>query len=331
MTRLILRRLASMVAVLLVLVAIELFLQHLSPVDPVRVLLGPQASASAQAEYAHRLGLDRPLPVQYARYLAGVSHGDFGTSVRTRTNVSSDLATAVPATVELVGFAILLAATLGLVLALTSAARWRGAGVLRSVLLAGASAPPFLLALLGILVLSNRFGWLPGTGRTSVRGAPTGPTGMLVFDSLLGGRVDVAWDATQHLFLPATCIALISAVAVGRVLRSSLIDSLGANYSRTAYSKGLTKRQVLLRHSFRNSVGPALSMAGLQLGVIFASDIVVEPIFGWPGMGSYLAQSIPANDFPAISAVTIILGAAYVMTNTAVDIAQVVADPRIQT
>jgi peptide/nickel transport system permease protein len=304
MTRLILRRLASMVAVLLVLVAMEFFLQQLSPVDPVRVLLGPQASASTQAEFAHRLGLDRPLPVQYARYLAGVTRGDFGTSVRTRTSVSSDLATAVPATVELIGFAILLA---------------------------GASAPPFLLALLGILVLSNQLGWFPGTGRTSVRDAPTGPTGMLVLDSLLDGRVDVAWDAIQHLVLPATCIALISAVAVGRVLRSSLIDSLGANYSRTAYSKGLTKRQVLLRHSFRNSVGPALSMAGLQLGVIFASDIVVEPIFGWPGMGSYLAQSIPANDFPAISAVTIILGAAYVMTNTAVDIAQVVADPRIQT
>jgi peptide/nickel transport system permease protein len=330
MVRLILRRLASMVVVLLVLVAIIFFLQHLSPVDPVRVLLGPQASASAQAEYAHRLGLDRPLPVQYARYLAGVSHGDFGTSVRTRTAVSDDLATAVPATVELVGFAILLAAVLALVLALMSAARWRGAGLLRGVLLAGASAPPFLLALLGIMFLSNRLGWLPGSGRTSMRGVPTGPTGMLVVDSVLAGRLDVAGDALTHLLLPATCIALISAVAVGRVLRGSLLDSLGAAYSRTAYSKGLTKRQVLLRHSFRNSVGPALSMAGLQLGVVFAGTVVVEQIFGWPGMGSYLAQSIPANDFPAISAVTVIIGAAYVLTNTAVDVAQAVADPRIR-
>lgn len=330
MIRFIAGRLTAMLFILLALVAIVFILQRLSPVDPVRVLIGPQASKSAQAEYTKRLGLDKPLYVQYLLYLKNLTHGDFGTSVRTQGSVGHDLGAAIPATVELMGVALIIAIILALLMAFTSAAGSRVAGPVRGVLVAAASAPPFLVALLGILILSNKLGWLPGTGRTGYQNAPTGPTGLLTVDSLLAGRPSFAVDALWHLVLPATCIALISAVAIGRVLRGSLIDCLSAPYARTAYSKGLTRSEVIARHAFRNSVGPALSMTGLQLSVMFASDIIVEQIFGWPGIGSYLAQSIPANDFPAIAAVTIVLGVAYVVVNAVVDILQAFADPRIR-
>lgn len=324
------RRLAAMVVVLLALVAIEFVLQQATPVDPVKVLLGPQATAEAQAEMASRLGLDKPLPQRYWDYLVGLTQGDLGQSIRTQSDVAADIRDALPITLELSLLALLFAIIGAGLLAFSSAGRWRTAKPIRWVLTMGASAPPFLLGLLGILFLANRWGLLPGNGRTSYADAPDGPTGMITVDSLIAGRPLVAWDAVQHLFLPSLCIALISAVAVGRVLRGSLLDNLEAPYIRTALAKGLSRHEVLRRHALRNSVGPALSMAGLQLGVVFASVVVIEQVFGIPGLGYYLAQAIPANDFPVISAVTLLLGVAYVLTNGAVDILQAVADPRVR-
>jgi peptide/nickel transport system permease protein len=330
MTRIVVRRLGAMVLILLALAAVEFMLQKLSPVDPVKVLLGANTSPAAQAAARHKLGLDRPLFVQYLRYVWGLLHGQLGISIRTGDPVRSDVRSLLPATAELMGFAIVIAFVLAALLGIASAARWRGSGLLRGLMVGGASVPPFLLALLGILILSNKLGWLPGSGRTSILTAPTGPTGFLTIDSLIAGRFNVFVDALRHLVMPAVCIALISAVSVGRILRGSLIDNLEADYCRSALSKGLSRREVLTNHALRNSLGPALSIAGLQLGVMFASVIVVEQIFAWPGLGSYLAQSIPANDYTAISAVTLILGAAYVVTNTLVDLAQAIADPRIR-
>ena len=129
--------------------------------------------------------------------------------------------------------------------------------------------------------------------------------------------------------MPALAVAAIPAVSIGRVLRSSLIGQMRADYVRTARAKGLTERQVVLGHVLRNSVNAALSMTGLQVGLMFSGVVVIEEIFGWPGIGQYMAQSIPAADFPAISGVTLLLGAGYVAVNTIVDILQAIADPRI--
>lgn len=324
------RRVIQMVVVLLVLTAVVFVLRQLQPVDPARVALGPQASIGAVEEYRRDLGLDRPLPAQYVTYLGDVLTGDFQTSVRTRRPVSEDLAGAIPATFELAFFALLLAGVGGVVLGVLSAANWRGSAIVRGVLTFGASIPSFLLAFAGILIFSRRLGWLPGTGRTSFRDFELGPTGVLTIDSLLAGRLDVFVDALEHLVLPAFTIAVLSAVAIGRVLRSSLRTALASPYARTARSKGLPERTVIRRHGLRNAAGPAITMAGLQLGLMFAGVVIVETIFAWPGIGWYMAQSIPTNDFAAIGAVTLILGAAYVVINAAVDIVQMVADPRIR-
>ena len=329
MTSLILKRLVAMAAVLLFLAAVVFTLQHLTPTDPVHSYLGANASRAAIKAESHKLGYDRPLPIQYLRYVGGLTHGNFQMSLRTRRPVATDLRHYLPATLELALFGLLAAAVLGGILGVVTAGRFRGAGIFRLVTLAGASTPPFLLALVGILFFYHRLNWLPATGRTSLLNPPTGPTGLLTIDTLLHGNLHGFTDAIGHLILPGLCVAILPAVSIGRVLRSSLVSTMRSDYVRTARSKGLRELTILWRHAIRNSIGPALSMGGLQVGLMFAGVVVIEQIFAWPGIGLYTVQSIPRSDFPAIAGVTIVLGAGYVIVNTVVDILQAVADPRI--
>jgi peptide/nickel transport system permease protein len=326
---LIVKRLGAMVAIIFALTAVMFVLQKVSPVDPVHAMLGGNASQQAIAEQRHKLGLDQPIMNQFWHYLGGLLHGDFGTSYRTRRPVGDDLSTFGPATAELAFFGLLLALVLAVLLAFGTTLKWPGAGVLRVVLLAGASTPAFLLAIGAIIIFFQHLGWLPGTGRTTYADAPTGPTGLLTIDGVLHGRFDVTLDAFKHLILPALAVSIGPAVSIGRVLRSSLVGELGSDYARTARAKGLTEGAVLRRHVLRNALGPALSMTGLQVGLMFAGVLVIEQVFSWPGIGQYTAQSIPVADFPAIAGVTLLLGAGYVVINTIVDILQALADPRI--
>lgn len=330
MTRLVLKRAGAAVAIVVVLTAVLFALQKASNTSPVHALLGAGASSAAVRAETRRLGLDKALLVQYLHYLSNLAHANLGTSYRTRRPVTTDLAQYLPATVELSAAALALAVFLGAVMGVAGGGRWRGSGVFRAVMLAGASAPPFLLALLGILFLSGRLGWLPAIGQTGISSAPTGPTGLLVVDSVLAGRLGVLGDALRHLVLPSICIALVPAVSIGRILRSSIETTMAADHVRTARAKGLAERAVLLRHGLRNSLGPALSMTGLQAGLMFSGVVVIEEIFAWPGIGNYVAQSIPQGDFPAIAGVTLILSVAYVAINAVVDILQAVADPRLK-
>jgi peptide/nickel transport system permease protein len=328
-TRLIVKRLGAMVGVLLFLAAAVFILQHNTPTDPVHSFLGANASRAAIKAESHKLGYDRPILDQYVRYVGGMLHGDFEMSLRTRRPVATDLRHYLPATIELATFGLLLAGGLGAALGIVTAARFRGAGVFRFITLAGASTPPFLLALVGILLFYHRLGWLPATGRTSLANPPTGPTGFLTVDTLMHGNLHGFTDAIGHLILPGLCVAILPAVSIGRVLRSSLVTNLRSDYVRTARAKGLREMTVLWRHAVRNSIGAALSMGGLQVGLMFAGVVVIESIFAWPGIGLYTVQSIPRSDFPAIAGVTMLLGAGYVIVNTLVDILQGVADPRI--
>jgi peptide/nickel transport system permease protein len=327
---LIAKRLAAVVVILLALTAVLFLLQHISPADPIKTMLGPGASQELVAQTRKELGLDDPISVQYVHYVGHLLQGDLGTSYRTRRPVSTDLATFLPATLELTLFALVLALVLAVALAVATTLNWPGAGVFRLVLLVGAAMPAFLLAIGGIILFYKQLGWLPATGRTDILDAPTGPTGLLTVDSILHARPDVFVDALRHLLLPGLAIAIGPAVSIGRVLRSSLVTTQRTDYTRTARAKGLTEVQVMRRHVLRNSVGPALSMTGLQVGLMFAGVLVVELIFAWPGLGQYTAQSIPVGDYPAIAGVMLLLGGAYVVINTVVDLLQAAADPRIE-
>ena len=301
----VLRRLGALVVLLLVLSALLFVLRHYGGGDPVRAIVGPNASRAAVAAERARLGLDQPLVAQYWHYVTGLVRGDLGTSYRTRRPVGTDIAAFLPATAELVAAAFVVAVVLAVGFAVSSVLRWPGAALPRTLLLLGATAPTFLLGIGGIVLFSAVLGWLPSSGR----GAGVG-------------------DGLVHLVLPALALGIAPALAIGRVLRSSVLTTLGADHVRTARAKGMTEAVVLRRHVLRNSAGPALSMAGLQLGFMLAGVLVVENVFTWNGLGSYLGASIPVDDYPAIAGVTLVLGATYIVINAVVDLLQAAADPR---
>ena len=328
MIRFILRRLGAAVILLLILTAIVFVLQSISQDDGIRVKLGSNATREQVDAERDRLGLNDPLPVQYLHYVGNALQGDLGDSYRTRRPVTTDLRDFLPASAELIAWAFLFAGLLAVAFALSGALRWPGGAAFRGVLLVGATAPPFLLGIGGIILFYSRLDWLPANGRGP---DDQGPTGFLVFDTLIRGDLAGANDAVRHLLLPALVLSVAPALAIGRILRASVEETLRTDHVRTARAKGLTETRIVNRHVLRNSAGPALSMAGLQLGFVFAGVVVVEFVFSWPGLGDYLAQSIPAADYPAILGVTLVLGAVYIVTNAVVDILQVIADPRIAT
>jgi ABC-type dipeptide/oligopeptide/nickel transport system permease component len=323
------RRLLGAIPVLLVLVLAVFTLQKVAPVDPVAALVGAKASPEVYAAARHKLGLDQPLPVQFWQYLVHAVQGDLGQSSLTRTPVVSDIAKYLPVTLELLFVALIFTAIIGFFLGLATAQGWRGSGVLRVVMVSGASVPVFLACLLGMLVFYRFVQILPITDQTSYIDAPDGPTHSLLVDSVLAGRPEVFFDDLYHLVLPAFCLALTPAVAVGRVLRSSLEATLRADHTRTARALGLGEKRILIVHTLRNSLGPVFALMGLQIAVMIGNCILVELIFARPGIGLYISRAIDKADFNAIAGVTLVIGLLYVVTNIVVDALQSVADPRV--
>ncbi|MEA2220635.1 MAG: peptide/nickel transport system permease protein [Solirubrobacteraceae bacterium] len=332
MVALVLRRLVALVAVLIGLAAIVFVLQTTIPADPARAIVGASASDAVVAAKRAQLGYDRPLPAQFEAFMGRLAAGDLQSSLRTRNPVSEDLATFAPATIELALSAALIAAVIGLGLGLLLAGGGRPARIARIALIGSASLPTFLVGLLGIVVFYSILHVLPASGRIDdTLAIPAGPTGLYVPDALLHGDPVMLLSALAHLAMPAFALALLPALAIARTLHASLQQVLREDYVRTARSKGLRERTVIVRHALRNASGPALTMGGLQFGLLLGGVVVIERIFAWPGLGLYLSQSIAFSDLPAITGTTLILGAAYVVVNFLVDLAQAWADPRIRT
>lgn len=323
------RRLAGLAFVIVAMTFTVFVLQQVIPADPVRAVVGPNAPEAVVAARRAELALDQPLPVRYARYVAGLLQGDLGRSIRTNRPVAAEIARLLPATLELVASGLVLGTVLALVLALPDLAprlRW----LARTLLLSGASAPIFLLAILLLLLFWFQLGWLPGDGRISSRLAVEGPTGFLLLDCVIAGRWDSLADALRHLALPALTLAMSVAVAIGRTLASSLQGVMRQDYMRTARAIGLTPTAMVVRHGLRNAAQAPLAMLGLQTGMMFANILVVERIFGWPGLGLYMVQALAIPDIPAVLGVALCFGVTYVLVTLLVDLAQAWADPRLR-
>jgi peptide/nickel transport system permease protein len=332
MRRVLGQRLVALVAVLIGLAAIVFVLQTVIPSDPARAMVGANATPQVVEAKRHDLGYDKPLPERFAQFVGRLAQGDLQDSLRTRNPVADDLRDFAPATLELAIFAAALAAAIGVGLGLLLAGGgWAARGV-RLLLIGGASIPTFLAGLVAILVFYSGLHLLPASGRVSdTLVLPDGPTKLLLVDSLLHVQPNLFFSALGHLILPALTLALLPALAIARTLHTSLGQVMREDYVRTARSKGLRERTVLLRHALRNSAGPALTMGGLQFGLLLGGVVVVERIFAWPGLGLYIDQSIAYSDFPAITGATLLLGTAYIVVNFLVDVAQAWADPRIRT
>lgn len=324
----VIRRIAGLASVLLAMTVVLFTLQQLVPADPARALVGSNAPNSVVEAKRTEMGLDRPLPVQYWRYMVRLARGDLGQSIYSHNPVTRDLARYTPATLELVTAALVIGLLIGTAVALPQAlTRW--GGWLRLGLIGATSAPIFLTGLLLALLFWYRLGWLPGGGRISPDDFRLGPTGFMILDSILTGQPRMMLDALSHLALPALTLALPIAVAIARTLSSSLQEVYRQGYIRSAHAKGLSETAVLTRHALRNAVGPALSMVALQVALIFNNILIVEALFSWPGLGLYMVHAFAAADLPAVLGVAMVAAATYLVVAAIVDVLRAVFDPRL--
>ncbi len=308
------------------------FISHVVPADPAAAALGNNARPAQIAAFKVKYGLDKPLGVQYVRYMGDLFRGDLGRSLRTQRPILDDLRDFFPATLELALGAMVFAVLLGFpagVLAAVWQDRPLDLGV-RTLALIGGATPVYWLAILMLQWFHAELGWLPGPGRLDAYlVAPQPITGILTLDAFLVRDWEVLWDALRHLFLPALVLGAFSTALLARMVRSAMLEVLSQDYVRTAKAKGLTGRKVVLKHALRNAALPVLTVLGSLLGSLLTGAVLTETIFSWPGIGSYATFSAIGLDFPAVMGVTLVAGLAYALLNLIVDVLYAVFDPRI--
>lgn len=336
MTRYALRRTALAVLVILGVIVLTFVIVRAIPGDPAATWAGPHARQEQLEQAREHLGLDRPLPIQVVGYLGGVASGDWGVSFRTRRPVLEDIGSRAPASIELVGFALIIGVAVGVPLGLASA-RWRGRApdvLIRVGSVLGVSMPSFWLALILQLVFFQWLGILPVAGIYDPNLDYTSPlrtvTNMPVVDALLTGNWPVLRSALSHMVLPAAVIAAWPAAVFTRMVRATVLDALGEDHVRMVRALGFPERTVYGRFVLKHAWNPVIALLALVFAYSLANTFLVEAIFNRPGLGSYAADAVAALDTPAILGVTLFVGLVYVFGNLLVDLIQAVIDPRIR-
>lgn len=298
------RRLIMSALILLGVSFITFFLLYVLPADPVRQIAGRSATPQTVANIRAQLGLDQPFIVQYGRYLAGLLQGDMGRSYLQKTDVATLIAARLPASLLLmvagIGAELVIGLTMGVVAAL-----WRGRAIDNALMMTSfvtVSAPQFVVALLLLYVFAVQLGWFP-----------------------IGG-----YGTAAHLVLPALTLGILGSGWYARMMRSSMVEVLRADFVRTARAKGLTRARVILRHALPNAILPVIAMIGIDIGIFMGGIVVVEGVFGWPGIGQLAWQAIQRVDIPIIMGVTLVSACAIVLGNLVADLVAPLIDPRIR-
>ena len=332
MIQYILRRLVLMVPVLIGVTILTFVLSNLLPGDPAREAAGRYATREQIEAVRERLGLNEPLPVQYARYLGRLVRGDLGESLNSRQDVRTELGYYFPATLELAIAAMLLAVLIGIPLGvLTGAGRspWVNSVVMFFSLL-GVGMPVFWAGLIFQLLFYGKLDILPLSGRLNTLVVPPPPvTRMYTVDAVIAGQWDVLRDALLHLVLPAFTLAIARVASVARITHASMVSVMRRDYIRTARAKGLTERSVLTRHALKNALLPTVTTIGLQIGWLLGGTVLVENIYNWGGLGTYAWIGIFRLDIPVIMGITLVTTLTFMVVNLITDIAYVFLNPRI--
>jgi peptide/nickel transport system permease protein len=329
------RRLLLMIPMAIGITLVLFVVTHIVPVNPLAVILTEKSMDDPNAVRAatEKWGLDKPLPVQYLIYLGNLVQGDLGTSFKTKNPVVNDLKVFLPATVELAIGSFVFAILLGLPLGMLAAVK---AGTFadhstRVISLLGASMPPFWSGLIALFVFYYKLGIAPGPGRIDSRlGAPDTITGLFVVDSLLTNNMAAFWSSLSHLALPSIILGWFTLALVARITRSSMLEVLSQDYIRTARSKGLKERRVLIIHALRNALIPLVTLLGLAFAGLMSGAIMTETIFAWPGIGRYAVDASTNLDYPALTGTTLLIAIIYMLVNILVDILYTIIDPRIR-
>jgi peptide/nickel transport system permease protein len=317
------RRLLEAVPLLLGIVTLTFLLLHLAPGDPTTAYFNPNIPPDVIEQMRRNLGLDRPLPVQYLDWLRSFFTGHFGYSFSQHRPVAAVIGDALPNTLLLSGVSLVLIFVVGCAAGVVQAVRQYSATdqLLTVAALAIYSVPGFWLGLMLILLVSTPAvsSWLhlPISGMTSIQHEYLGWWGRVV-------------DRVAHLVLPVIALGLASAAGVARYMRGAMLEVIGQDYVRTARAKGLSERQVILRHALRNALLPVVSLLGLYLPLLFGGTVVIEVVFSWPGMGRLLYNSILARDYPVVMAATFLFGALVVAGNLLSDLLYAAVDPRVR-
>ena len=304
MVRFLARRLALTVPVLLGVATLVFSLIHLIPGDPAQAMLGEAATPQDVEELRRRLGLDRPLLEQYGTFLSGVTRGDLGTSLRTGQPVASQILERMPATAELAAAAMIVAILCSIPLGIVAAVR-RGTSLdhgAMTLALAGVSIPNFWLGPLLAIIFSVELGWLPVSGRGTL----------------------------AHLVLPAFSLGAALAAVLARMTRATLLEELREQYVVAARARGVSRLRSVMRHAFRNSLIPVVTLIGLQFGSVLTGAVITETIFSWPGIGRLLIQSIGFRDYPLVQGCILLIAVTYVGVNLLTDLVYGILDPRIR-
>ncbi len=327
-----LRRVLSLIPVLLGVSVIVFLFLHLIPGDPAETMLGERANAASVARLRAAYGLDEPWYVQYGLYVSKALTGDLGRSIRSNNPVASELGQRFPATVELTLAAMLIAVLIGVPAGIISAAR-RGSlfdNGSMVVALVGVSMPIFWLGLMLAWFFGVQLRWLPFSARldTGARFVPI--TGLYLLDAVLRADWTILGQTARHLVLPAFALSTVPMAIIARITRSAMLEVLGQDYVRTARAKGLRDRAVVARHALKNAMLPVVTTIGLQVGVLLSGAILTETIFSWPGIGRWIYESIQFRDYPVVQSMTLVVAGIFVLTNLLVDLSYAWLDPRVR-
>ncbi len=342
------RRLLGLIPVLFGVSLLVFLIPRLVPGDPATIMLGERSSEAHRERLREELGLNRPLfldfqgasergvsalfDTQYFEFMGNVLVLEFGRSIYSFIQVRDGLFQRFPATVELALMAMFFAVLFGIPLGVIAALR-RGTIIdtgVTIIALAGVSFPVFWLGIIFIYIFAVNLGWLPSSGRISVTQAIPGGTGFYVIDGILHGRWDFVRDALRHLLMPALAVGTIPLAIVVRMTRSSMLEVLNQDYIRTAAAKGLSRRNVTVKHALRNALLPVITIIGLSFGSLLSGAILTETVFSWPGIGRWIYQAIASRDYPIIQGGVLFVAFMFVVVNLIVDLSYSIIDPRIQ-
>lgn len=325
-------QLGSIAVTLLGLLMLTFFIGRLMPADPVRAIVGEDATPETYEQVYRSLGLDRPVYEQFVYFLGDVFTGDFGTSIRTGQPVIEDILHVMPATIELATFAIIIGATLGVTMGVIAAVnkdRWPD-HLVRVFSLFGHSMPIFWTGMIALIVFYAYLGLVGGSGRMDqfYIGLVEERTGFLLIDSLLAGEMEVFWSAVNHLILPAALLGYSSSAYITRMTRSFMLDQLGQEYVTTARVKGLSQNQTIWRHAFGNIRVQLVTIIALAYGSLLEGAVLIETVFAWPGFGQYLTSNLIIGDMNAVMTCVLIVGVIFIGLNLLSDVLYRIFDPR---
>ncbi len=329
------RRLLGAIPSLVGVVIATFLLSHALPGDPAVLFAGPAANAESVAQVRAHLGLDRSLLVQFLDYVSDLMRGDLGRSLTTGQPVLTDLAQRLPASLELTAAAILFAVLVAVPLGVLAATR-QGAWVdhlCRSTVTLAAAFPTFFVALLLVYIFYYLLRVAPeplGRLNDVYFEAPPTATGFYLVDAVLAGQWNTFGGALAQMVLPAVSLGLFALAPIARITRASMLTALGSDFVRTARACGLSHRKVLVTYAMRNAMLPVLNVLGMVFSFVLGANVLIEDVYGWPGVGAYAVKAVIQSDYAAVQGFILMMAAVYILLNLVVDLLSIAADPRVR-